>query len=75
MFFFQGHIVKSLGKIGDLETEIDSILVENSIGNQNILKLMYKHYNQLSQGPNPKRGCIYLLFSESVFNLFKLKSR
>jgi len=27
----QGHIVKSLGKIGDLETEIDSILVENSI--------------------------------------------
>ena len=36
MFFFQGHIVKSLGKIGDLETEIDSILVENSIGNQNI---------------------------------------
>ena len=27
----QGHIVKSLGKIGDLETEIDSILVENNI--------------------------------------------
>ena len=27
----QGHLVKCLGKIGDLETEIDSILVENSI--------------------------------------------
>jgi DIS3-like exonuclease 1 len=27
----QGHFVKLLGRIGDLETEIDSILVENSI--------------------------------------------
>ena len=27
----QGHFVKRLGRIGDLETEIDSILVENSI--------------------------------------------
>jgi len=54
----QGHFVKVMGKIGDLETEIDTILVENDIEvtpfSQGILNELPSYESSLNWVPDPE---------------------
>jgi len=55
----QGHFLKVLGKIGDLETEIDTILLENDIEvtpfSQGILSELPSYESSLTWVPDPEQ--------------------